>query len=168
MSSDLRSRWQWMAKNVCVAIGMIEDPSTRATVEWSNDWKTALFGMEAEAVPQNLQRATRRKTRPNNENLQKKKQGPILHAVSANENLQKEKQGPILHAISANTPGALKWTKVPNQMCSREMNVWAGRLYSCKGLMGGSWWIVALFQASRSLRNIILTNRRSKQASATA
>lgn len=38
--------------------------------------------------------------------------------------------------------------------------------------LGGSWWILAMFQASRSfqftLRNIILTNRRSKQASATA
>mmetsp|Transcript_16885 Transcript_16885/g.41138 ORF Transcript_16885/g.41138 Transcript_16885/m.41138 type:complete len:262 (+) Transcript_16885:212-997(+) len=40
------------------------------------------------------------------------------------------------------------------------------------GTLGGSWWILALFQASRSvqfsLRNIILTNRKYKQASATA
>ncbi|KAL3938639.1 MAG: hypothetical protein SGBAC_006496 [Bacillariaceae sp.] len=38
--------------------------------------------------------------------------------------------------------------------------------------LGGSWWILAMFQASRSfqftLRNIMLTNRRSRQASATA
>ncbi|CAJ1939015.1 unnamed protein product [Cylindrotheca closterium] len=38
--------------------------------------------------------------------------------------------------------------------------------------LGGSWWILALFQASRSfqftLRNIILTNRKSKQLSVTA
>jgi len=40
------------------------------------------------------------------------------------------------------------------------------------GTLGGSWWILALFQTSRSfqfaLRNVILTNRKTKQAPASA